>query len=92
MLNTKPSLPLEGYAGKYSDPLYGDAEITVSGNQLVISVNNFIKATVDHWNYDTFRGWFEKKEYGKGNAVFSLGADGKVKTVSFDGLVFAKSK
>ncbi len=92
VMNTKPSLPLEAYAGKYSDPMYGNVDIILSGNQFNININNFLKATVEHWNYDTFRGWFEKKEYGKGNAIFTLGADGKVNKVSLDGLEFTRAK
>lgn len=92
VLNTKPSLPIDAYVGTYSDPLYGDCTITVSGNTLKANVNNVLSASFEHWNYDTFRGWFEYKWYGKANATFSLGADGKVKSVSFDGLDFKKVK
>lgn len=88
--NTKPSLPIENYTGKYSDPLYGEVEITASGNKLTFNVNNFVKATFDHWHYDTFRGWYEKKWYGKGNATFSIGADGQISKVNFDGIDFKK--
>src|SRR6478736_6380980 len=83
---TKPSLSLADYAGKYSDPLYGNVEITVTGNQLSVNINNFVKATLDHWHYDTFRGWFEKKWYGKGMASFSIGADGKISKVNLEGM------
>ncbi len=92
VLNTKPSLPLDAYAGKYTDDQYGEAVITVSGNLLVININNFVQVKVDHWNYDTFRGWFDKRWYGKGNALFALGADGKVITVSVSGLEFTKTQ
>ncbi|CAN5471220.1 serine hydrolase [soil metagenome] len=90
VLNTKPSLPLESYAGNYSDPQYGNVDITVSGNQLVLDLNKIEKAHVDHWNYDTFRGWFDNKENGKGNVMFYLGADGKVSKVNLEGLEFRK--
>jgi len=92
VMNTKPSLPLDSYAGKYSDPLYGDVIITVNGNQLTLVANKVLTLTVDHWNYDTFRGWFEKKWYGKGNASFVLGADGQVAKVNIDGMEFVKSR
>jgi CubicO group peptidase (beta-lactamase class C family) len=92
VMNTKPSLALADYAGTYTSPLYGTAEITVAGNQLAIDLNKFIKAHVDHWNYDTFRGWFDEKENGKGNAMFYLGPDGKVKKLDLEGLEFTKVK
>ncbi|NOT77047.1 MAG: serine hydrolase [Cyclobacteriaceae bacterium] len=92
VLNTKPSLVITEYAGKYTSPQYGELDIKVADNKLAINMNNFIKATVDHWNYDTFRGWFDEKENGKINALFSLGIDGKVSKVNIDGFEFNKAK
>ena len=90
--NTKPSFPLSDYTGKYIDPMYGGMEITNVNNQLIININNFVKATLDHWHFDTFRGWYGQKWDGKATALFSLGTDGKVSTVNFDGIVFKKTK
>jgi CubicO group peptidase (beta-lactamase class C family) len=90
--NTKPSLALTDYAGTYNDPLYGTVVITVQGDQLAVEANKFVKAKFLHWHYDTFRGWYDKKWYGKGNMSFVIGADGKVATVSFDGMDFVKEK
>jgi CubicO group peptidase (beta-lactamase class C family) len=91
VLNTSPSVPIETYAGKYSDPLYGDVEVTANGNQLHFIVNNFVKATFDHWHYDTFYGWYEKRWNGKGIASFSLDAEGKVSKLNFEGMEFKRS-
>jgi CubicO group peptidase (beta-lactamase class C family) len=87
---TKPSLPLEVYAGTYSDPLYGEVVITLQGDQLTVVANNYLKATFTHWHYDTFRGWYDKKWNGKGNASFVLGTDGKISKVNFDGIEFKR--
>lgn len=92
VLNTNPTLPTETYAGKYSNPLFGTVEITASGRQLMVSVNNFSKATLDHWHYDTFRGWYEKKWYGKCNATFVLGADGKINSINLNGTDYTRNK
>ena len=92
VLNTKSTLSIESYAGKYTSPLYGFVEITVNGSQLTVNANNFVKATLEHWHYDTYRGWFEKKWYGKTNATFILGADGKISAVNFEGIEFKKNK
>lgn len=89
--DTKPSLPFEVYAGKYTSPVYGTLDISLKDNQLIININNFSQAALEHWHYDTFRGWYAKKWYGKCNAVFALGADGKIKTVVFDGNEFTRS-
>lgn len=90
--NTQPNLTLADYAGKYVDPLYGQIEITLEGNILNINLNNFAKAKLEHWHFDTFRGWYDKKWYGKANANFSFGSDGKISKVNFDGLEFKRQQ
>lgn len=89
--NTKPSLPLDEYTGQFTDPLYGEVIITRENEDLVMVANNFLKARVNHWHYDTFRGWFDKRWYGKLNVQFSLDTSGKVNTVIVDGLEFKRS-
>jgi CubicO group peptidase (beta-lactamase class C family) len=90
--NTKPSLAIENYVGRYTDPLYGEITVAALGNSLTFNINNFMKATFDHWHYDTFRGWYEKKWYGEGNATFSIGSDGLISKLNFEGMEFAKAK
>ncbi|MDJ1503147.1 serine hydrolase [Xanthocytophaga agilis] len=89
-LNTQPSFPLEAYTGKYSDPLYGDVVITLANNQLSVTINKFVKITVEHWHYNTFRGWYEKKWYGKDTINFILSADGTIEKVVIDGKGYQK--
>lgn len=90
--DTKPSHPLEAYAGTYSDKLYGELVITVDGDKLNIEVNKFLSATLAHWHYDTFRGPYEKAQYGNGLAQFTLNGEGKIVSVDFDGMTFSKKK
>jgi len=92
VLNTTPSLPLTGYAGKYTDPLYGEVEITANDNTLNIDINHFVKATLQHWHYNTFRGPYEKDWNGKAIANFSLDINGKVQKVNLEGMDFTKAK
>ena len=84
--NTKPSLSLDEYTGKYTDPLFGEVIITRENEDLIIVSNQFLKARVSHWHYDTFRGWYDKRWYGKLNVTFNLGSNGKISTVNFDGI------
>jgi CubicO group peptidase (beta-lactamase class C family) len=88
--NTKPSLDLVAYAGTYSDPLYGELTITVQNNSLIVTANNLVKATLDHWHYDTFRGLFEKQWWGKTNATFSISSEGKIRSINFAGMEFSR--
>ncbi len=87
---TQPSLPLEQYAGKYPDPLYGTVEASLNNGSLLLNINNAAKASVSHWHYDTFRGPFEQAWYGHLTVQFQLGADGKVKSMDIGGMTFEK--
>jgi len=91
VLDTKPSLPLDEYTGKYTDLLYGEVIITRENDDLIIVSNKYLKARVSHWHYDIFRGWYDKKWNGKLNVSFVLNDKGKVAKVSFDGIPFTKS-
>ncbi|AKD58258.1 serine hydrolase [Spirosoma radiotolerans] len=91
VLNTSPSVPLVQYAGTYTSPLYGKAEVSVAGNQLSINVNdNSLNAVLPHWHYDTFYGPYQKAWYGKAMARFNLNTLGKVDNLVFDGMDFRK--
>lgn len=91
VVNTRSSLPLEAYTGKYTDPLYGEVQVSVLDNKLVFNVNNFVKATAGHWHYDTFYGPYEKSWYGNATARFTLTASGEIEKLEFDGMEFKKS-
>ncbi len=88
--NTKPTLDLATYAGTYTDPLYGELTVTVQNNSLVVTANNVVKVTLEHWHYDTFRGFFEKRWWGKTNATFSFNNQGKISSVTFAGMEFRR--
>lgn len=86
----RPTHALQDYAGKYSDPLYGEMEISLEGETLNFNINQVVKARLAHWHYDTFRGPYEKAWYGKALAQFSLDATGKIEGVNFEGMDFRK--
>lgn len=88
--NTKPIVDLATYAGAYTDPLYGELTVTIQNNSLVVTANNVVKATLEHWHYDTFRGFFEKRWWGKTNATFAFNNQGKISSVTFAGMEFRK--
>jgi CubicO group peptidase (beta-lactamase class C family) len=55
--DSKPSLPLEQYAGRYGGDLYGDVSVKDEGGRLVlrfVPAPAFV-ADLEHWQYDTFR-------------------------------------
>jgi CubicO group peptidase (beta-lactamase class C family) len=85
---TKPSQVISNYAGNYTSPLYGELVVTAKDNSLLISMNNTAKATLEHWNYDSFRGYYEKRWWGKTTANFSIDSRGKISSVIIEGMMF----
>jgi CubicO group peptidase (beta-lactamase class C family) len=79
-----PSLPVSGYAGTYSDPWYGNVEITVRDGKLRIDFRSTprMTATLDHWQYDTFVTRFDDKTIEPAYVTFSLDADGKIDRIT----------
>lgn len=88
--DTHPSQALDQYAGKYTDPLYGECEVTRQGTALVVDVNHSLKVTAEHWHYDTFRGLYNRHWYGNATIVFSTDATGTISKVNFDGIEFSR--
>ncbi|MEW4925320.1 serine hydrolase [Algibacter sp. 2305UL17-15] len=57
-INTKPSLELEKYVGKYNDKMYGDIlinNIKSGGLEITFSHSQVFKGKLEHWHFDTFK-------------------------------------
>jgi len=85
-MGTKPSLPLDRYAGVYSDSLYGDANIRYENGALKMSYGSMFAGELEHWHYDTFRAVWKNVALGKSFVTFALDAEGKVRSLDVDGL------
>ena len=83
---TTPSLPLDQYAGTYSDSMYGDATVRLENGALHASMGTAFDGTLEHWHYNTFRASWRDPMLGKSMLTFDLGADGKVAALKVDGL------
>ena len=82
---TKPSLPLEKYAGTYSDTVAGDLTVRQENSGLVLQYGKLV-ADISHWQYDTFQASWRQRRLGKVLVTFVLGADGKVEEMRMDDL------
>jgi CubicO group peptidase (beta-lactamase class C family) len=85
-MGTKPSLPLERYAGVYADSMYGDVTVTAENGTLRAKYGTAFDGSLEHWHYDTFRAKWNSRPLGKTFVTFALGADGKVKSLDFEGV------
>ena len=72
---TSPSVPLNAFAGTYSDALRGDIEVIADGNTLRIKHGTFAGA-LEHWHYNTFRARWSATWRGSPLVNFTLGAAG----------------
>jgi CubicO group peptidase (beta-lactamase class C family) len=79
-----PSLPVSGYAGIYSDPWYGNIEITVNDGRLRIDFKSTprMTATLEHWQYDTFVTRFDDRTIEPAYVTFNLDADGRIDRIT----------
>jgi hypothetical protein len=87
---TSPSLPVERYAGMYTDPLYGDVEVGVERGRLRVRYGTAFIGTLEHWNYDTFRAKWDTAWRGTALVTFVLDAHGQPATLQTMGARFQR--
>jgi hypothetical protein len=79
--SSKPSLPLEKYAGTYTDPWYGDMTITLENGKLVMRFGHTpaLVGDLEHWQHDTFVArWRERELRADAYVIVALDADGSI--------------
>jgi hypothetical protein len=84
--NTRPSLPLERYAGTFRDEMYGDVVITHDGGRLSVNGGSAFIADLEHWHYDTVRASWQDRTLGRTFLTFGLNARGEPQTLTVEGL------
>ena len=77
---SKPSLPLERYAGVYADAWYGTATIRAGNRKLVLSFEHTptMVGELEHWQYDTFKTHWRDRTIADAFVTFSLRPDGSI--------------
>ncbi|GHA70333.1 serine hydrolase [Cognatilysobacter bugurensis] len=81
---SKPSLPLEKYAGTYRDPWYGDVEVSreKGAMRLRMKPSPDLVGTLEHWQHDTFIVRWDARWLNADAFVnFSLDPDGAIRDV-----------
>ncbi len=79
--DTKPSLAMKDYVGRYEDAIYGPAEVTLDGDTLRVALlpsKRRLFGAMAHWHHDTFRVDFPDRFLPFALFRFELGTDGKV--------------
>ncbi len=83
----KPSLPLDGYAGTYRDPWYGDVLVEKQGGKLVMRFTRTaqLTGTLEPWQHDTFIAhWNDRSLNGDAFVNFAFDPDGKVREIRME--------
>ncbi|HSB08499.1 MAG TPA: serine hydrolase [Blastocatellia bacterium] len=79
--DSKPSLPLARYAGRYVDAWYGEATISQEDGKLALRFSHTPALTGDleHWQYDTFKvRWRDRSLNADAFVSFALKPDGGI--------------
>ncbi len=73
---TRPTLPPEAYAGKWTQDLVGEASITLDARGGSLRIGKGPLARLEHWHYDTWMARWPEPDWGVSRVTFQLGADG----------------
>ncbi|MEO8662937.1 MAG: serine hydrolase [Bryobacteraceae bacterium] len=79
--NSKASLPLAKYAGRYRDPWYGDVAVEEKDGRLLMSFSHSpaLSGPMEHFQYDTFIArWNDRSLDADAYVTYSLNADGTI--------------
>ncbi len=78
--SSKPSLPLEKYAGVYTDAWYGPITIRSENGGLVITFDHTptMIGDLQHWQHDTFKAHWRTRTIEDAFITFALNPDGSI--------------
>jgi len=77
---SKPSLPIEKYAGVYNDAWYGPATIRMESGRLIFSLDHTPDAVgeLQHWQYETFIAHWRERTMEDSFVTFTLKPDASI--------------
>ena len=84
---SKPSLPLSRYAGTYRDGWYGDVDLALAGDALVMRFTKtaLLVGELEHWQHDTFIvKWRDRSLNADAFVTFALTPDGGIDGVKME--------
>jgi CubicO group peptidase (beta-lactamase class C family) len=78
-VKTRPSAPLDAFAGTYSNPVVGDVEIAHGKDgTLTLVMKPDAAFTLSHWSYDTFEASDDRAPGDGFLMTFTRGPDGRI--------------
>ena len=84
---TRPSLPLEAYAGTFADPdsLFPRVAVRADGGRLVATLGADRAGEVEHWHYDVFRVRWADLPLGEDFLAYTIDPEGRAQWVRVGG-------
>ncbi|MGE0453951.1 MAG: serine hydrolase [Vicinamibacteria bacterium] len=81
---SRPSLPLEGFAGRYRDAWRGEATLAVESGRLVLRFERSpaLTADLEHWQHDSFVARFRERSVPDAFVAVALGPDARVERIT----------
>lgn len=79
--NTKPSLALDAYVGKYWHPYYDTVTVRREGDQLRLRFVDVLEGPLEHWQYDAFRADWTHPRFRSVFVNFEIGLTGDVRAI-----------
>jgi CubicO group peptidase (beta-lactamase class C family) len=86
IINTRPSLTLEKYAGTFIDEMYGDISIVYENKNLRIRFSHtpLFTGILTHWHYNTFEIDWEDPRVPNGFITFEFNSYGTISGFKLD--------
>lgn len=80
---SRPSLALDRYAGRYTDPMFGEATIAREAGRLVLrfTPSKAFVGDLEHWQYDTFVAHWRTPSLPDAYVTFTLTPQGAIESV-----------
>jgi CubicO group peptidase (beta-lactamase class C family) len=89
--DTRPSLPLERYAGTYTNQTYGNAVVTVRQGALHFAFGRGRVGTLTHWHYDAFQAQWDDVRMRPSLVTFAPDGTGGVSSARAFGITFTRA-
>jgi hypothetical protein len=81
---------MEAYTGKFSNKLLASINVTLKDNSLLVEMPGNITLTLRHWQYEVFRGSFNRWWSGTAWVQFLPDKEGKVAALQIDDTEYTK--
>ncbi|MBK8518157.1 MAG: serine hydrolase [Saprospiraceae bacterium] len=90
VMNTKPSLNINQYAGIYKNQMLGKLTVSVKNEKLNLNFNDYRSYDAEHWHFDTFITSKNQRSRSESLFNFILDQSGKAESVEIFGKKFPR--